>query len=61
MITSGTSSFAICCGIVLVLYGARSLLARPLLGTGVVLAAVAIGGLVVFSARTLADNYAGLD
>lgn len=58
VITSGTSSFAVCCGIVLVLYGARSLLARPLLGTGVVLAAVAIGGLVVFSVRTLADNYA---
>lgn len=57
VITSGTSSTAICCGVVLVLYASRSLLPKPLLATGLVLAAVAIGGLLVFSVRTLADDY----
>ncbi|MBM7787734.1 DUF998 domain-containing protein [Tenggerimyces flavus] len=57
VITSGTSSAVVCCGIVLVLYAARTRVAKPAIVTGFALAAIAIGGLLVFSVRTLADNY----
>jgi hypothetical protein len=59
VLTSATSSTALCCGILLVLFSARRRLARPALAAGGVLAAIAIGGLLVFSVRTLADTYAG--
>lgn len=58
VITSGTSSVAVCCGVVLVLYAARARIPTPTMLAGFALAAVAIGGLLVFSVRTLADNYA---